>query len=394
MDFALDEEQLMLQQSIRRFVQKEIKPILVDYYNRRDPKDPRPREIRKKLHDMGLFGLGFDPKWGGGGASLVTQAMVCEELGAGDMNFTGGLAYFLQVAHFMEVFLTDEQKAEWYPVIMNDPYYVMGNCTSEEESSSDATLPYDEPGKAVMTYVEPDGDDYVINGKKYWVTGGASAKLYIVWCRNDRNKPLSECFTPLLVPRDAPGVSLGSLHELMMADRIGNPASAEVIFENVRVPKRYLVGEYGKMFWPRMKEFVHDYICHVANYLGIARDCYERTVEYAKTRVQGGKPIIEHPNIAIKVAEMLEIIETSRLLINKVAWSWDTNKDYNPAMPFLVKSFVADSLSKFYENALDIWGGPGVVIESPIQRAFRNQFARRHGAGTPDFCRIRAAKYL
>ena len=394
MDFALDEEQLMLQQSIRKFVQKEVKPVLVDYYNRRDPKDPRPREIRRKLYDMGLYGLGFDPKWGGGGASLVTQAMVCEELGAGDMNFTGGLAYFLQVAHFMEVFLTDEQKAEWYPVIMNDPYFVMGNCTSEEESSSDATLPYDEPGKAVTTYVVPDGDDYIINGKKYWVTGGASAKLYVVWCRSDKNKPLSECFTPLLVPRDTPGVSLGSLHELMMADRIGNPASAEVIFDNVRVPKRYMVGEYGKMFWPRMKEFVHDYVCHVANYLGIARDCYERTVEYAKTRVQGGKPIIEHPNIAIKVAEMLEIIETSRLLIHKVAWSWDTNKEYNQAMPFLVKSFVADSLSRFYEYALDIWGGPGAILESPIQRAFRNQVARRHGAGTPDFCRIRAAKYL
>jgi len=394
MDFFLDEEQLMIQQSIRRFVQKEVKPILVDYYNRRDPKDPRPQEIRKKLYDMGLYALGFDQKWGGTGASLVTQAMVCEELGAGDINFCGGLAYYLQMSHFLEVFLTDEQKAEWYPKIMKDPYYVMGNCTSEEESSSDATLPYDEPGAAVKTFVYEDGDDYVINGKKYWVTGGASAKLYIVWCRNDKHKPMSECFTALLVPRETPGVSLGSLHELMTADRIGNPASAEVIFENVRVPKRNLVGEYGKMFWPRMNEFVHDYICGVANYLGVARNTYELTLDYAKTRVQGGKHIIEHPNIAIKVAEMLEAVEISRLFIQKAAWSWDTKKDYNKAMPFLVKSHVADSLSKLYMNAIDIWGGPGVVIESPIQRAFRFHFARRHGAGTPDFCRIRAAKLL
>ncbi|MBN1190330.1 MAG: acyl-CoA/acyl-ACP dehydrogenase [Dehalococcoidales bacterium] len=394
MDFALDEEQLMLQQSIRRLIQKEVKPILVDYYNRRDPKDPRPGEIRKKLHDMGLYSLGFDTKWGGTGASLVTQAMVCEELGAGDPAFSGGMSYFLQMTHFMEVFLNDDQKAEWYPQIMSDPYYVIGNCTSEEESSSDATLPYDEPGAAIKTFVQPDGDDYLINGKKYWVTGGASARLYIVWCRSDKNLPMSECFTPLMVPRETPGVSIGSLHELMNADRIGNPASAEVIFENVRVPKRNLVGEYGKMFWPRMNEFVHDYVCNISNYLGVARNCYDLTLEYAKTRIQGGKPIIEHPNIAIKVAEMYEIVEACRLFIRKAAWSWDTKKDYNRAMPFLTKSFVSDSLAKFYLNALDIWGGPGAVIESPIQRAFRYHFARRHGAGTPDFCRIRAARLL
>jgi alkylation response protein AidB-like acyl-CoA dehydrogenase len=392
MNFAFDEEQLMLQQSIRKFIQKEVKPVLVDYYNRRDPKDPRPGEIRKKLHDMGLYALGFDTKWGGSGASLVTQAMVCEEVGAGDMNFSGGLSYFYQMTHFMEVFLNDEQKAEWYPKIMNDPYFVIGNCTSEEESSSDATLPYDEPGAAIKTFVHPDGDDYVINGKKYWVTSGSSAKLYVVWCRSDKYKPMSECFTPLLVPRETPGVSIGSMHELMNADRIGNPASAEIIFENVRVPKRNLVGEYGKMFWPRMNEFVHDYVCNVSNYLGVARNCYDQTLEYAKTRVQGGKPIIEHSNIAIKVAEMLEIVESCRLFIQKVAWSWDAQKDYNRAMPFLTKAFVSDSLTRFYENALDIWGGPGAVIESPIQRAFRYHFARRHGAGTPDFCRIRAVK--
>jgi alkylation response protein AidB-like acyl-CoA dehydrogenase len=394
MDFSFDEEQLMLQQSIRKFVAKEVKPILVDYYNRRDPKDPRPAEIRKKLYDMGLYSLGFDPKWGGMGASLVTQAMVCEELGAGDINFSGGLAYFLQMAHFMEVFLTDEQKAEWYPQIMNDPFCTIGNCTSEEESSSDATLPYDEPGAAIKTFVRPDGDDYVIDGKKYWVTGGASAKLLVVWCRSDKHKPMSECFTPLLVARNTPGVSIGSLHELMNADRIGNPASAEIIFENVRVPKRNLVGEYGKMFWPRMNEFVHDYVCHVSNYLGVARNTYDLTLEYARTRVQGGKHIIEHPNIAIKVAEMFEIVEACRLFILKTAWSWDAQKDYNKATPFLTKSFVADSLAKFYMNALDIWGGPGAVIESPIQRAFKFHFARRHGAGTPDFCRIRAARLL
>ncbi|MEW6664007.1 MAG: acyl-CoA dehydrogenase family protein [Thermodesulfobacteriota bacterium] len=394
MDFGLSEEQLMLQHTIREFVKKEVKPILVDYYNRRDPKDPRPREIRKKLFEMGLFKMSLAPKWGGDGASLLTQMIVCEELGAGDLVFAGGYPYQMQTVRFLETFLNDQQKAEWYPIIVNDPYYVMSNCTTEEESSSDCTLPYDKPGATIKTFAYRDGDHFVINGKKYWVTGGADAKLYLVWCRNDRDKPISECFTALLVPRDTPGVSLGSLHELMAADRIGNPASAEVIFDNVRVPARNLVGEEGKMFWPRMNEFIHDYVCHHACFLGVARTCYEQTLEYAKTRIQGGKPIIEHSNIAIRIADMRVAVEACRLMIQKVSWSWDNQKEYNRAMVFLMKSFVSDTLSRFYTDALDIWGGSGAVIESPIQRYFRSHFAGRHGGGTPDFCRIRAVKML
>ena len=171
-------------------------------------------------------------------------------------------------------------------------------------------------------------------------------------------------------------------------------ARAEVIIENLRVPARYAVGEPDKMYGEHSESFLADCLFVVTAGLSEGRTCYEETKEFARTRVQGGKRIIEHVNVGTRLADMHVGIEASRALLPKIAWCWDNDHDFDPKMVFLAKAFISDMLSKLYIDALEIWAGLGVQKDLPIERYFRNHFSTLHGGGTPVLDRILAMKIL
>jgi alkylation response protein AidB-like acyl-CoA dehydrogenase len=389
MDFRLTEEQLLLQKTIRDFAQKEVKPVAAELDKRPNPVDRFPWDLWKKAHAMGLLTLPLSPKWGGGGADRLTQLIVCEELGAGDGSFGKSVATHLQKAHFLERVLNEEQQKEFIPEFMDDDTYVISHAMTEPEHGSDTNLPYDEPGATLKTFAYLDGDEYVINGMKRFITQAAVAKLYYIWARTDKNLPISKSIRAFLVRAGTPGLTIGHIDD-EMGGRM--ECRAEIIMENLRVPARYAIGEPDTMYGEHSASFLEDCLLVTTAGIGEARTCYEETREFARTRIQGGRPIIEHVNVGTRIADMLIGIEACRALVQKIAWAWDYQPGFDPRIVFLAKAFVAETLSKLYLDALEIWAGLGVQRDLPIERYFRNHFSTLHGAGTPVLNKIMAMK--
>jgi len=397
MDFRLSEEQVAIQTMVRKFIQRDVKPGALERDRTFDPKLPLeeryPWDLMKKASALGLRTLGVPKRYGGANedTDLFTQVIIAEELGRGGDAFIGSLRAQTKHAHNLAIYMNEEQADEFFPQIMKDDTYLLATAVTEPESSTDIHLPYDEPGVAMKTFAYRDGNEYVINGVKHFISCAAFAKLFLVYARTDKDKPISQAMSGFLVPLGTPGFKIGHIDHMLGHRLAGN---AELIFEDCRVPARYLLMEEGKMFTYRMSGWQITQLTAQASAVGEMQECYEMTLEYAKTRIQGGKPIIQHINVGTKLAEILGWIEAARALIYKVAWSYDTQYEYNPAMIYVTNAYVKELRLKVVENAIDIWAGYGIQIESPIQMYIRNAWSMMHGGGLPTINRMKAVKFL
>lgn len=404
MDFRLTEEQLMLQNTVRAFAKKEIKPYFEALDRKPLPPPPKvltpqimkeryPWELWQKMHALGLGTLSVPQAWGGGGASTLTQAIVCDELGK-----AGGINVILQLTHqhLLDVFGTDKQKEEFLTQCVKDPTYIIANCTAEPESTADASRPDDEAGVSMRTFAYREGDDYVINGLKRHVAIAPLAKLFIVWCRTDRNKPLSQSLSGFLVPYGTPGLSFGNILETQVMMGRGG-MNAEVILDNVRVPAHYRLGPEGKMWFRRKEQFSFRDILILAAKAGSLQAVFDETLEYARNKIQEGRPLVQHVNIGLRLADMLATSETAKLYYRKLASDWDNQKTagtWNEHHLFLFRGFLSDMTSKFFLDGLEIWGGTGVQKETSFHRHFFGHLAGGHGVGSSDQMRLMIMKWL
>ena len=398
MDLRLTEEQIAMQKMVRNFIEKEVKPGAAERERNFDPKLPveerYPWHLMKKSSSLGLRTLCVPQRYGGQDEDidLLTQVILAEEIGRGGDAFIATLpASHWKFCHNLGAFLNEDQQDEFFPQIIQDDTFLTATAVTEPDSATDIHLPYDEPGVAMKTFANRDGDEYVINGTKCFITGGAYAKLILVYARTDKNKPISQAMSGFLVPAGTPGFRVGHVDD-MLGERLGG--NAELIFEDCRVPARYLVGEENKMFENRMKGWNITLLTYRAYGIGQAQACYEATLEYARTRIQGGKPIIEHWNIGTAVAEMRMWIESSRALLYKVAWDCDTQHEYDPAMIFLTKAYVDKAHLKVVENAMEVWAAHGAQRELPMEKWLRDAWAKQHGGSMPHLNVFKAVKFL
>jgi len=391
-DFRLTDEQVRWQKIAREFAEKEIRPVVAELDSREDPKDRFAWDLITKASKLGFRTLSVPKKWGGGGADLLTQAIVCEELGTGDRGFAGQLGANMKNALYLSALLDKDQQEEFIPQYIKDDTYLIAIGTTEPDSGTDVLLPHDEPGTAMKTRAIRDGKEYVINGIKRFVSNGAVAKLYFIYARTDENKPVSKATSLFLVPNNAPGFSIGKIYDelgIRLASR------AELILDDVRVPARYLVGKENEALSAQRHLFSVSMVNTISAAIGEARRCYEETRAYAKERIQGGKPIIEHINIGTRIADMRIWIEAARNLVWKVAWSYDTKYEYEPLLIPLTKAYVNELSIKVIENALEVYGGTGVQKrECPIERYLRNAYNMLPAGGTPTVNRIKAMQML
>ena len=397
MDYRLSEEQVAIQTMVRKFIQKDVKPGALERDENFNPKLPveerYPWNLMKKASALGLRTLGVPKRYGGADedTDLLTQVIIAEELGRGGDAFIDSLVAQTKNCHNLATYMNEAQANEFFPQIMKDDTYLLATAVTEPESSTDIHLPYDEPGVAMKTFAYRDGNKYIINGVKHFITGAAFAKLFLLYARTEKDKPISQAMSGFLVPLGTSGFRIGHIDHMLGRRLMGN---AELIFEDCRVPAHYLLMEEGKMFTYRMSGWQITQLTAQACSVGEMQECYELTLEHAKTRVQGGKPIMQHINVGTRLAEMLTWVEAAKALIYKVAWSYDTQYGYNPAMIYLTNAYVKELRLKLVENALDIWAGYGIQIESPIQMYFRHAASIMHGGGLPTINRMKAVKFM
>ena len=399
MDFELTEEQKVLVALVKDFAKREIDP---DYIRKLPQKenlrDQIPWDILKKTHDIGLRTLAVPVKYGGGGASYTTQVVVGEALGR-----YCGIAIGHLIAHLWAFCTThgtsfnDELREEFFTQFMKNHTFIPARAITEADASSDTLLPYDEPGAGMKTFAYRDGDEYIINGEKSWCTGGGQADVVMVSARTDKNAPISKGMSSFYVPTNTHGFSIVRVNDLLYNELLRN---AVIRFDNVRVPKRYLIGKENIPFSDKSDTG----LIYLGPQLGANAAIYEATKEYAKTRVQGGVPIFEHKNIGPLLADMYIRIETQRYLLYKVAWEADQATKHrtdmrglatmSPLGAIIVWSYSKEVALKLVENAIEVYGANAAMKDMPLEEYIRLAVIWQHGLSNRSLQLIKATKYL
>jgi acyl-CoA dehydrogenase len=300
MHFELTDEQAMIRDAARSLAEKELLPRAT----RQDRAEKLEPEVFEKLGELGLWGLTVPTEYGGAGLGNLELALVLEELNraCASTGVTLSVHNSLIIGPIKK-YGTDAQKREWLPRLAAGEIYG-AYCLTEPNAGSDAA--------ALETTARLEGDQWVLNGTKIWVTNGGIAGLYVVYARTDPKASKAKGISAFLVPRDVPGVTVGK-HEKKTGIRASS--TTEVLFENARIPKGNLLGELNKGFTVAMDTLDGGRIGIASQAVGIGRACLEAAVKYSKEREQFGQPIANYQAIQWKLADMSTRIDAARLLV-------------------------------------------------------------------------------
>ncbi|WP_276301663.1 acyl-CoA dehydrogenase family protein [Halorussus lipolyticus] len=356
MDFGLSDEQKQIREEVRRFAENEIAPIASEY----DVNEEYPYEIMDEAAKMGLLGAHIPIEYGGAGYSNLESAIITEELFAVDPGIGLCITSAAFGADAIMEFGTDDQKERFLtPVAEGDA--IMGAAISEPDTGSDVS--------SVSTQAEKDGDEWVINGNKMWITNGSVGDYYVVLCQTDPDADgRYNGFSQIVVESDRDGFEADKI-----TGKLGIRASdtAELVLNDVRVPEDNLVGTRGMGFLQQMQFFDETRTAVAAQGVGIAKGACEAALDYAQEREQFDRPISEFQAIQHKLAEMHTQTEAARNLTYKAAWNVDQGEDITK-LASMAKEFSSQVAVDVADEAVQIHGGAGYVNDFPVERFYRD----------------------
>lgn len=371
MDFKFTEEQLLIQEAARDFAKTELLPGVIE----RDEKQAFPKEQVKRMGELGFLGMMTSEQYGGSGMDTVSYALVMEEISKIDASCSVIMSVNNSLVCWgLEKFGSEEQKQK-YLIPLAKGEFIGAFCLSEPEAGSDAT--------SQKTTAIEDGDHYIINGTKNWITNGSTADVYLVIAQTHpelKHKGINV----FIVEKGMPGFEIGPKEQKL---GIRGSDTHSLIFNDVRVPKENRIGEDGFGFKFAMKTLSGGRIGIAAQALGIASGAYELAREYSKVRKSFGTEICHHQAIAFKLADMHTQIEAARHLVLKAAWDKDQGNSYDlsGAMAKLYASQVAMDTTI---EAVQIHGGNGYVKEYHVERLMRDAKITQIYEGTSEIQKI------
>jgi acyl-CoA dehydrogenase len=359
MDFELTEEQQAIRDEVRRFAENEVAPVATEY----DEEEKYPHDLMDEAAKMGLTGANIPMEYGGAGYSPLEVALIIEELFAVDPGIGLSMSSASFGADAIMEFGTDEQKERFLtPVAEGEA--VMGTAVSEPDAGSDVS--------SVSTRAEKDEDtgEWVINGNKMWITNGTVGDFFVVMCETDPHvEDRYSGFSQIVVESDRDGFSAEKI-----TGKLGIRASdtAELIFDDVRVPEENLIGSRGMGFLQLMQFFDETRTMVAAQGVGIAKGAFERALAYAQEREQFGRPISDFQAIQHKLAEMKTQTEAARQLTYKSAWSINNRSEQLTSLASMAKEFASRTAVEVADEAVQIHGGSGYVNDFDVERLYRD----------------------
>ena len=378
MDYELPEEMIMLRDMARKFAADRIGPNAREW----DRTGEIPLEVVKELGDLGFLGVRVPPELGGAGIGYLGMSIVIEELA----RHCGGTALMVSAhnglccAHLL-IGANETQKKKYLPPLARGE--MLGSwCLTEPSSGSDAA--------ALKTKAVLDGDTWVINGSKVFVTNGSRAGVYVVHARTDPEAPKAKGISSFIVERDTPGLEIGPKE-----DKMGMRASdtAPVTLEDVRVPRENLCGELHKGFYDVLRVLERGRITIGALSVGLARGAFEQATQYATEREQFGKPLARMQAIQFKLADMATQIDAARLLVRKAAILQDAGKSSNVESA-MGKLYASEMATRVCLDAIQILGGYGYLKDMPVERLMRDAKLCEIGEGSSEIQRMVIARQL
>ena len=374
--FKLTDEQNAIKDLAIKFSAKEIIPVAAEY----DEKSEIPWPVINKAYEVGLWNLNIPEEYGGQGIDELTQVIIYEELAYGCLGVFGAFGGNALAVTPLLIVGTEEQKRRILPDFCAKPN-LAAFCLTEPNAGSDVSN--------LSTTARREGDEYVLNGTKCFITHGGIASLNTVFATTDKAKG-AKGISAFLVGRDSPGIYMGK-KENKMGDRASHVG--EVILDEVRVPAENLLGREGDGFKIAMRTLDVTRPTIGAGALGVARRAFEEAVRYSKERVQFGKPICANQAIQFMLADMAMSIESARALLWKAAWHIDQGTP-DVALSAMSKCYASDIAMKITVDALQIFGGYGYMKDYPMEKLMRDAKITQIYEGTNQIQRMVIANMI
>jgi alkylation response protein AidB-like acyl-CoA dehydrogenase len=377
LDFELTEEQKMFQSMLRDFVNNEISP----YAGEWDESEEFPAETIKKMAELGLCGLHLPEEYGGSGDD-ITFVLACEELARGSGGFSSIYITTVSLAIGpIVMFGSEAQKRKYIPRVANEGATVAFALTEAMAGSDVAALD--------MKYTK-DGDHYVLNGTKIFITNGAEADFLVTFATCDKSLGYKG-ISAFIVDKGTPGFSVGKLEKKMGL----HPASAaELVFDNCKVPAENLLGGEGQGFKIALRAIDSCRVSIAAQSVGLAQAAYDAAVAYARERKQFGVEIARHQGIQFMIADMAVDLDAARLLTYRAAWQQQTTGVVNAKEPAMAKLFASEAAHRIAHRAIQIHGGYGYTKEFAVERIYRDQRIMELFEGTSEMQRWTIARQI
>ena len=388
-DFALTEEQLSIQDMARKFAEREIRPIAERLDRSQHLLEDFPWSLVQRGSEVGFRTAALPMEYDGPGFDFRTWVVLIDELGYPDVACAKIFSQNWKLCRAIVSRGTQEQKDRYLPAFRDDHQFLLGGDGAEPQTGPDSRRSSGKPDAGAMLSATRAGDHYVLNGRKPFVSLGPGAKLLLVNARTDKSAGPLEGTSTFLVPRDTPGFTLACIH-----DKVGfrMHLQGEFEFDNVKVPAENLLG--GK------EGHAYDEACAgagsievSAQAMALARAALDAATKYATERIQGGKHIIEHQAVALVLADMYMHLQAGRSLLWRAAWTMDNNR-MDPAITLACKVFCTETAVRICRDAVELFGGSGVMRELPLQKYFRDSLVLLHMGGTNQSNRIKVGAIL
>ena len=394
---GLSEEQRMMRSSCRAFVDQHVTPFIRRDWQREwlmDPGARLPRAILEQADRIGIRTLGVPEEFGGvqldPASEVRTFALIAEEIARGDSGLADKLVQNWKVAVLLRNVAPRHLQEKWFSRLTSDAGLLLAHCLTEPRGASDRWLPYNVPEAAMQTRATEFPEYWLINGRKQFISNGYDAGLFVVYANTNPKVGMLQGTSSFLVPRETPGLSITKCNETIGCRFMNN---GELVFEGLRVPKDHLLvhgdalGKAGIYFRPGK-------IIQAAKNLGVGVAAYERTADYVQNYVQGGRILIKHQAVALRLADMATRLNATRALIREAALAVDENAPDADALCNMAKVFASEEVMKVVTHAMELHGGNGAMLDFGIEKLFRDGSIFLHMDATADISRFKIVKAL
>jgi alkylation response protein AidB-like acyl-CoA dehydrogenase len=394
---SASEEQQMMRQSCRDFVDDVVIPFIRSNWQREwlmQPEARLPPHILEGADKVGIRTLGVPEEFGGveleKGSEVQTFAAIAEEIARGDSGLADKLVQNWKVSVLLRNLAPRHLQERWFKRLVEDPQFLLAHCLTEPRGASDRWLPYNVPEAAMQTRAVKENGSWVINGRKQFISNGYDAGLFVVYANTNPKVGMMQGTSSFLVPRGTPGLTIARCNETLGCRFMNN---GELVFEDCRVPEDHLLvegdalGKAGVYFRPGK-------IIQAAKNLGVGVRAFECTSDYVQNYVQGGRILIKHQAVALRLADMATRIEAVRALLERASRAVDENAPDADTLCNMVKVFASEEILKVAQHAIELHGGNGIMLDFGVEKLYRDASIFLHMDATVDISRFKIVKGL
>ena len=393
----LSEEQRLMRESCRAFVDDVVTPFIRQNWQREwlmDPGERLPPEILKGADKIGIRTLGVPEEFGGieldRESEVRTFAVIAQEIARGDSGLADKLVQNWKVSVLLRNVAPRHLQKHWFERLVADPQFLLAHCLTEPRGASDRWLPYNVPEAAMQTRAVKKNGEWVINGRKQFISNGYDARLFVVYANTNPQVGMLQGTSSFLVPRDTPGLTIARCNETMGCRFMNN---GELVFEDMRLPQDHLLIENDALAKAGIY-FRPGKIIQAAKNLGVGQKAFEVTSDYVQNYVQGGRLLIKHQAVALRLADMATRIEAVSALLDRAAQAVDDRAADADTLCNMAKVYASEEIMKVAQHAMELHGGNGVMLDFGVEKIFRDAAIFLHMDATADISKMKIVKSM